>query len=88
MKARVILPPLVKCAYILIPVYTVLLVLHLAIFVVCNFSSLLFSIEDAEVADDAEASEFWGYFGGFGTISAKTGHGDSREEGPSAQLFK
>lgn len=41
------------------------------------------------MADDAEASEFWEYFGGFGTISAQTSHEDnSKEEGPSAQLYK
>jgi hypothetical protein len=45
-------------------------------------------IGDAEVADDAEAGEFWGYFGGFGTISGKTSDDDSREEGLSEQLFK
>ncbi|XP_078170694.1 villin-5-like [Carex rostrata] len=46
------------------------------------------TIADAEVADDAEASKFWEYFGGFGTISAQTSHEDnSKEEGPSAQLY-
>ncbi|KAF3320118.1 villin-4-like protein [Carex littledalei] len=50
----------------------------------CNIAT----IADAEVADDAEASEFWEYFGGFGTISAQTSHEDnSMEEGPSAQLY-
>ncbi|KAJ1698002.1 hypothetical protein LUZ63_006514 [Rhynchospora breviuscula] len=46
------------------------------------------TIEDAEVADDAEASEFWRYFEGFGPISAKTSQGDiSSDVGSNKQLF-
>lgn len=88
MKARVTLPPLVKCI-IPIPIHTILLVHHQAVFIVVTFLCCCFSKADGEVADDAEASKFWEYFGGFGTISAQASHEDhSKDEGSSAQLYK
>jgi hypothetical protein len=86
MMAHVILPPLVKCINSNSNIYNTAGSSACNIYS-CKFSLLLFLIEDAEVTDVAEASEFWGYFGGFGTISGKTSHEDSRE-GPTAQLFR
>lgn len=43
------------------------------------------TIADSEVADDADASGFWGHFGGFGTISGKTSQEDTKEA--STQLY-
>jgi hypothetical protein len=87
MMAHVILPPLVKCINSNCNIYNTAGT-SAGNINSCKFSLLLSFIEDAEVADDAEASEFWAYFGGFGSISGKTSHEDSREEGSSAQLFR